>query len=105
LVVIPTLYEAGSFPLLEAMSLQAPVICSSVTSLPETIGDTRFVFDPLDIEKMASLIIELLDDSELRATNIVNGKQRIKKLIKIDSFPYFIKAWKSMINRCNSSTP
>ena len=33
LVVIPTLYEAGSGPLYEAMRYQVPVICSNVTSL------------------------------------------------------------------------
>ncbi len=35
LVTIPTEYEAGSFPLYEAMMQNAPVICSDVTSLPE----------------------------------------------------------------------
>ena len=30
-VVVPTLYEAGSFPLMEALLLAVPVICSNVT--------------------------------------------------------------------------
>ena len=33
LVVIPTLYEAGSGPLYEAMKYSTPVICSNVTSV------------------------------------------------------------------------
>ena len=39
LVVIPTTYEAGSGPLYEAMRYSIPVICSNVTSLPESIGN------------------------------------------------------------------
>ncbi len=75
LVVIPTLYEAGSAPLAEAMACQVPVICSNVTSLPETIGDARFLFDPNDIEQMASKIAEMLNSSEMMAENRANSYQ------------------------------
>ncbi len=77
LAVIPTLYEAGSFPLYEAMARQVPVICSNVTSLPETIGDARFIFDPTDIEQMASKIAEMLNNPELLKINQVNSRQYI----------------------------
>lgn len=97
LVVIPTLYEAGSFPLLEAMSLQAPVICSSVTSLPQTIQDLRFVFDPLDIEQMAKLIIQMLENQELRQENLNNGKNRTEELISIDPFSCYLALWNNIL--------
>lgn len=77
LAVIPTLYEAGSFPLIEAMSFEVPVICSNVTSLPDTIGDERFVFDPANTESIAAKIALMLNDEKLRAENIVNSKRRI----------------------------
>jgi glycosyltransferase involved in cell wall biosynthesis len=73
LVVIPTLYEAGSFPLMEAMALRAPVICSNVTSLPDTIKDARFTFDPGDTEAMAGLIAKMLTDEKLREENKANS--------------------------------
>ena len=50
LVVIPTLYEAGSGPLYEAMRYQVPVICSNVTSLPDTVSNDEFLFDPNDMK-------------------------------------------------------
>lgn len=93
LVVVPTLYEAGSFPLLEAMSLDVPVICSSVTSLPETIGDSRFVFDPLDINEMSQLILAMLKSAQLRQDNIKNSQDRIKKLSEVNSFKFIYDAW------------
>ncbi|MEJ2105599.1 MAG: glycosyltransferase family 1 protein [Ignavibacteriaceae bacterium] len=52
LVVIPTLYEAGSGPLYEAMRYGIPVICSNVTSLPETIGNNDFIFNPSDSDEI-----------------------------------------------------
>ncbi|MEB3123599.1 MAG: glycosyltransferase family 1 protein [Snowella sp.] len=97
LVVVPTLYEAGSFPLLEAMSLNAPVICSSVTSLPETIQDSRFIFEPLDLEQMAKLIIQMLEDQQLRQENINNGKNRTKELMNIDPFPCYLTLWNNIL--------
>lgn len=99
LVIIPTLYEAGSFPLLEAMSLEVPVVCSSVTSLPETISDSRFVFDPLKIEEVAEMIIRMLDNPELASINIQNGKRRTKQLVEMNSYPSIVNAWKYAISR------
>ena len=58
-VVIPTLYEAGSFPLVESILMEIPVICSNITSLPETIGNQEFIFDPNSVENIAKKI-ELL---------------------------------------------
>jgi len=69
-VVIPTLYEAGSFPLYESMFLNIPVICSNVTSLPETIGDTRFVFNPTDISDIANKIIKITTDETYIQDNL-----------------------------------
>ncbi|MCC6503461.1 MAG: glycosyltransferase family 4 protein [Deltaproteobacteria bacterium] len=77
LAVIPTLYEAGSFPLIEAMALEVPVICSNVTSLPDTIGDERFVFDPANAESIAGKMAAMLNDEKLRAENIVNSKKMV----------------------------
>jgi glycosyltransferase involved in cell wall biosynthesis len=102
LVVIPTLYEAGSFPLLEAMSLEVPVICSSVTSLPETIGDLRFTFNPLDIPQMADLILQILNDIEFCTANIINSKNRIKVLKQIDSAHHLINIYKKVLIKENA---
>lgn len=73
LVVIPTLYEAGSYPLLEAMAYGVPVICSNVTSLPQSIGDSRFIFDPNDSDAIAGKIAEMLNSSKLMEENRTNS--------------------------------
>jgi glycosyltransferase involved in cell wall biosynthesis len=69
-VVVPTIYEAGSFPLMESILMGVPVICSNVTSLPETIGDNQFVFDPFDIIDMADKIYKIVYDQDYRKHNL-----------------------------------
>jgi glycosyltransferase involved in cell wall biosynthesis len=79
-VVVPTLYEAGSFPLVESILMGIPVICSNVTSLPETIGDNRFVFDPNNTDDIANKIEKIWSDDNYRKENIVLSKIQAEKL-------------------------
>jgi len=69
-VVVPTLYEAGSFPLMEAILMEHHVICSNVTSLPETMGDEQFVFDPQNIVDMAQKIEKICFDKDYKEENL-----------------------------------
>ena len=97
LVVVPTEYEAGSFPVLEAMALGVPVICSDVTSLPEAIGDRRFVFSPYDVEAMAALIRRMLADDSLRAENVANGARRAADLRGVNAAAPFYATYRSLV--------
>lgn len=97
LVVVPTLYEAGSFPLLEAMALGVPVICSTVTSLPETIGAARFTFPPNDVLECGALILRLLDDTALRQENVAHGRVRMDHFRTVDSWPSIEAAWQGAL--------
>lgn len=97
LVTIPTKYEAGSFPLYEAMLLGSPVICSHVTSLPETIGDRRFVFDPDDSEALANLIVRMLTDTVFRQENLANSAAQAERLRKVNAAAYFYDAYRQLL--------
>jgi glycosyltransferase involved in cell wall biosynthesis len=97
-VVIPTEYEAGSFPLFEAIKYGAPVICSDVTSLPDTIGgDHRFLFDPYDTQRLAELIVRITSDSSFREANIANSAKQANRLQSINAAPYFYEAYRSLL--------
>ncbi len=98
LVVIPTLYEAGSFPLLEAMYYERPVICSSVTSLPDTIKDKRFIFDPRNDKYLCDLIHQMLNNENLKIENIKNGKTQIQRFKWENIINNFIKSYEKSIN-------
>ncbi len=70
-VVVPTLYEAGSFPLMESIIMNIPVVCSNVTSLPETIGEKKYTFDPYDVKDISDKIEKIWTNKQYRNDNLV----------------------------------
>ena len=76
--VFPSLYEGFGIPLLEAMSLNCPVVCSNTSSLPEVAGDAAGYFDPCNLEEMISSIESVVFSTEKRNHLIERGLERIK---------------------------
>jgi glycosyltransferase involved in cell wall biosynthesis len=64
--LFPSLYEGFGLPVLEAMLLGTPVICSNTASLPEVAGDAALSVDPHDSQALASAIREMDSDADLR---------------------------------------
>jgi glycosyltransferase involved in cell wall biosynthesis len=98
LVVIPTLYEAGSGPLFEAMRYEVPVICSNVTSLPETIGNREFVFNPINIVEIATLIKRAIKDDKFIKSNKENSRLQSAHLRNLDYQRSFVEAYSLAID-------
>lgn len=76
-VVVPTLFEAASFPVWEAFQRGVPVACSNVTSLPEQTAGHAVLFDPTDVAAMSDAMVRLWTDATLRAKLIRGGKERV----------------------------
>ena len=87
--MIPTLYEAGSGPLYEAMKYKVPVICANTTSLPETVSNAKYVFNPSDVNELSVLIIKMLSDENERRENVNNSEKRMKELGQKNYFKSF----------------
>jgi hypothetical protein len=84
------------------MSLNVPVICSNVTSLPETINSKKFVFNPYDEEEMAILTNDMLSSSSLLDENIENSRIQIKRFDWKVSISNLIYGYKCAINNFNT---
>ncbi|MDF1836165.1 MAG: glycosyltransferase family 1 protein, partial [Alteraurantiacibacter sp. bin_em_oilr2.035] len=65
--IFPSLYEGFGLPVLEAMLLGTPVICSDTSSLPEVAGDAALTVDPYNTDQLSSQITRLDSDADLRA--------------------------------------
>jgi len=79
MVVIPTEFEASSFPMMEAFRLGVPVACSNVTSLPEQAGGAALLFDAKSLEAIAQAIERLWTDEGLRRNFIKLGRAQAGK--------------------------
>lgn len=65
LVMLASLYEGFGMPVLEAMSCGAPVAVSSTGALPEVAGSGARYVDPLDVESISGVMLELCGSAEL----------------------------------------
>lgn len=77
-LAFPSLYEGFGLPVLEAMAVGTPVVTSSVTSLPEVVGDAGLLVNPYNIEEITFALDQLLRDEGLRARLTEKGLLRAK---------------------------
>jgi glycosyltransferase involved in cell wall biosynthesis len=77
-LVFPSFYEGFGMPPLEAMACGCPVIASSVSSLPEAVGDAALMVDPNNIEEIANTIQHILGP-KVRGIAIERGFKHAKE--------------------------
>lgn len=75
----PSLYEGFGLPPLEAMACGTPVVTSSVSSLPEAVGDAAVMVSPENVFSIARGIKEALLDLELRRGLREKGYRQVEK--------------------------
>jgi glycosyltransferase involved in cell wall biosynthesis len=83
LLVMPTLYEAGSFPIREAVMAGCPVVCSDIPALSEDVtllGGGAVLFEPLDAAGCAAAIAGLLGDPGAAAAGLEVARDRVSQV-------------------------
>ncbi len=76
--VYPSLYEGFGLPCLEAMRCGCPVVSSNLTSLPEVVGDSGILVNPLDVNELAEAVWRVISNPELRSEMVRKGLERAK---------------------------
>jgi glycosyltransferase involved in cell wall biosynthesis len=79
LLVHPSLHEGFGFTLLEGFASQAPVITSSVASMPEIAGDAAYLVDPYSVDSIREAMFNVLTNSSLQESMIRKGLLRAKE--------------------------
>jgi glycosyltransferase involved in cell wall biosynthesis len=77
--LFPSLYEGFGLPPLEAMAHGAPVLTSSVSSLPEVFSHAALLVNPENIFEIARGIRQILTEDDLRDTLVRRGYELVQK--------------------------
>jgi glycosyltransferase involved in cell wall biosynthesis len=65
--------------LLEAFAAGVPVVATAVGGVPDAVGDAALLIPPDDPEAAAGALERLAGDSELRASLVRRGAERVRK--------------------------
>lgn len=75
-LVLPSLYEGFGLPAVEAMAAGCPVLASNAASIPEVCGDAALYCDARNPDDLATKMLRIAQDAELRETLRYRGRQR-----------------------------
>lgn len=78
-LAFPSFYEGFGLPVLEAMAVGTPVVTSSVTSLPEVVGDAGLLVNPFNLDELRDALDKVCTDAELTKLFSVKGIEQAKK--------------------------
>ncbi len=93
----PSHYEGFGLPVLEAMTLGAPVVTSNTSSLPEVAGDAAILVDPDDVAAIADGIAQVLQDPQLRDRLIQRGRQQARRFSWESTALATLKAYRGLL--------
>ena len=90
--VMPSLSEGFGLPILEAMSVGTPCVCSNTSALAEIAADAALTCNPESAGEISAAMEKIFDDDQLRCSLIEKGYRRCsefdwekhtKKLVEI----------------------
>ena len=95
--VYPSHYEGFGLPVLEAMTLGAPVVAANTSSIPEVAGDAAILIDPNEFMQIAEAILTVISDRQLQQEMINKGKVRASLFSWENTAKETLKAYRSIL--------
>ena len=91
-------FEGFGIPVLEAMKLDVPVICSNRSSLPEVAGDAAILVDPDDHHTIADKMYSIVNDESVRIELQKKAKVNLQRFDWQDTADLIFKALQNVLN-------
>ena len=79
-------HEGFFVPLLESMHYNLPILAYGSTVIPETLGNSGVIFYKKDFVRIAEMMVEIIENSELRNSIISRQSNRIQEFKSETSF-------------------
>ena len=76
--IFPSLYEGFGIPVIEAMYMRVPVICSNTSALPEVVDGTGILFENNNKEDLRNKLLYYLNGSTYKGISIERAYERAK---------------------------
>ena len=84
-LVYPSFADYTNIPVLEAMVLGVPVVCSNSFSMTEQVGKAGIFFDPMNIDDIAEKIYRVWTDNDL-TTQLIHEANRLAPELSLERF-------------------
>jgi glycosyltransferase involved in cell wall biosynthesis len=97
--IYPSFYEGFGLPVLEAMTLGAPVITSNTSSLPEVTGDGALLINPNNPMELADAMLNVIRDRVLRDNLIFMVKDQASKFSWRKTAQATLNVYRSLLNQ------
>lgn len=96
--VYPSFYEGFGLPPLEAMQCGVPVITSSVSSLPEVVGDAGIMVNPNSLDEISQAMQKVAVNNMLRQEMSQKSLERAKRFSWTNCAQKTVEAYKSALS-------
>lgn len=104
--LLPSELESFGLAALEAQACEAPVIATRIGGLPEVIndGETGFLSDVGDIDKMTSDTLRLLGDEKMRRSFGEKGRElAVQRYSTSKIIPQYIAYYEKIVQKASSA--
>lgn len=98
-LILPTLSEGASLPIMEAFAEGCAVASSDATALPEMAADGALLFDATSLDAIADAMLRLWTDEPLRERLVEGGRRRLRDFDPVVTARTYRALYRSLAGR------
>lgn len=98
IVSLVSTYEGFGLPIIEAQAVGRPVLTANIAAMPEVAAGAALLVNPFEVEDIKKGLLQIIEDKDLRATNIQKGLANVKRFELGYIAQKYIEIYKEMLD-------